>query len=83
MKLLRLFAIAAVVSLAACSSSPTDSVRAGAPSFDGGNMLGTGNYVTEPDTQNPSDGGNGLGSGNFSGDSTSTGRGGNGLGSGN
>lgn len=46
MKLLRLLAIAAVVSLAACTSSPTESARtdAGSPRFDGGGGLGSGNY---------------------------------------
>lgn len=82
MKLLRLFAIAAVVSLAACSSSPTDSVRAGAPSFDGGNMLGTGNYTGEdgPGMMRSGNEGQGLAS-----DTTTTTpeRGGGGLGSGN
>lgn len=80
MKLLRLVAVAAAVSLAACTSSPTDSARAGAPSFDGGNMLGTGSYEG-------ADGGSGLGSGNerqgLASDTTSAGRGGNTLGSGN
>jgi hypothetical protein len=59
MKPLRLAALAAALFLGACSS-PTDSVRldAGA-SFDGGGMIGSGNFTSE--TQ---DGGNTLGSGN-------------------
>jgi hypothetical protein len=82
MKLLRLVAIAAAVSLAACSSSPTDSVRAGAPSFDGGNMLGTGNYTggDGPGMIGNGNEGQGLASDTTT---TSTERGGGGLGSGN
>lgn len=77
MKLLRLCAVAAAVSLAACTSSPTDSVRGNAtnPSFDGGGGLGSGNYVG---------GENDPGTNNVAGDTTTTGgRGGNMLGSGN
>ncbi|HYW11830.1 MAG TPA: hypothetical protein VE871_07720 [Longimicrobium sp.] len=45
MKLFRLAALAAAVSLAACTSSPTDSATtAPTPSFDGGGGIGTGNY---------------------------------------
>lgn len=57
MKLLRLAAFAALVSLAACTSSPTEpsSTRSTSPvaegafsgsqsTSDGGNMLGSGNY---------------------------------------
>ncbi len=52
MKLFRLAAfaaIAAVVSLAACTSSPTNSAATDAtgPSFDGGNMIGSGNYYDD------------------------------------
>lgn len=73
MKPLRLAALAALVSLAACTSSPTQSAQPAGPSFDGGNMLGTGNYVAEE--------GEGQG---LAGDTTVvTERGGNGLGSGN
>ncbi|HLM69723.1 MAG TPA: hypothetical protein VK358_19425 [Longimicrobium sp.] len=75
MKLLRLFAIAAAVSLAACSSSPTDSVRAGAPSFDGGTTTGSGTYTGDVD---------GPGASSVSSDTATTnGKGGNMLGSGN
>lgn len=83
MKLFRLAAFAAVVSLAACTSSPTDSAATNAtkPSFNGGNMVGSGNYTGEgPGT---------IGGGNdpqgAASDTTSTspGRGGGGLGSGN
>lgn len=92
MKLLRLAAFAAVVSLAACTSSPTESARTDAvnASFDGGNTLGSGYSAGEQGpgmlgsgTESTSDGGNGLGSGNVQSDTTSAGRGGNGLGSGN
>jgi hypothetical protein len=75
MKLLRLFAIAAAVSLAACSSSPTDSVRAGAPSFDGASTTGPGSYTG--DDEGPS-------ASTVSSDTATTnGKGGNMLGSGN
>jgi hypothetical protein len=82
MKLFRLAAFAAVVFLAACTSSPTDSAtNATSPSFDGGNMIGSGNYTGEdPGT---------IGGGNdpqgTTSDTTSTspGRGGASLGSGN
>lgn len=47
MKLLRLAAVAAVLSLAACTSSPTDSARAGAPSFNGGGGLGSASFSDE------------------------------------
>lgn len=89
MKLLRLAAAAAVIALAACTSSPTNSAGTDAtsPSLDGGSTLESGLHAGEGDpsgAESPSDGGNGLGSGNYApADSTITGRGGNGLGSGN
>ena len=83
MKLLRLTAFAAVVSLAACTSSPTESARTDAvnASFDGGNTLGSG-------AESTSEGGGGLGSGNYTADAgttpaDTTGRGPGMLGSGN
>jgi hypothetical protein len=91
MKSLRLSALAAVLLLAACSTSaPTEPAQVGSPSFDGGSSLGSGNR----------DGGNTIGSGNdatqeggvgtmgsgggtTSSDTTGTQRGGGSLGSGN
>lgn len=77
MKLFRLAAFAAVVSLAACTSSPTDSAATDVttPSFDGGSSLGSGNYsddgvynggttVPADTTNNSQRGGNMIGSGN-------------------
>lgn len=83
MKLFRLAAFAAVVSLAACTSSPTSPARTDAtnPSFDGGNTLGSGHYSGEgPGTFGSGDHTEGAAS-----DTTSTEprRGGGGLGSGN
>ena len=86
MKCIRLAAAAAFLALAACSPSATEPTSAVAdrPSFDGGNSLGSGNYMGE-------DGGGMIGSGNDAGvsgevlsDSTATTdeSGGNGMGSG-
>lgn len=83
MKLLRLAAFAAVASLAACTSFPTSpaSTDAANPSFDGGNMIGSGNGT--------GDGSGVVGSGSeaqgVASDTTSTPpeRGGASLGSGN
>jgi outer membrane biogenesis lipoprotein LolB len=83
MKSMRLVAAAAILVLAACSSSATEpaATRAERPSFDGGNTMGSGNAAGE-------DGGGMMGSGNEA-ETTSTmpadttGRGINTLGSGN
>lgn len=69
---------AALVLAAACTSSPTDtpSVDPAGPSFDGGNMVGSGTGSTE-------NGGGSLGFGNNTASSDTTTRGGGSLGSGN
>lgn len=89
MKPLRLLALASVLAVAACTSSPTTSADSAAPSFDGGNMIGGGNYTGDPDGpgtagsgNSSDDGGASLGSGNNTASDT-TGRGGGSLGSGN
>ena len=56
---LLLITLAAGTLLAACSRTPT-TVKPGAPRFDGGNSLGSGNSVPTDSTQR---GGNSLGSG--------------------
>lgn len=86
MKSMRFVAAAALLVLAACSSSATEpaATRADRPSFDGGNTLGSGNATGD-------NGGGMMGSGNdeqtttTSADSTGTvdGRGINTMGSGN
>lgn len=69
MKSLRLAALAAALVLGACSSAtPTDPalLDSATPSFDGGNMLGSGNNSME-------DGGGMIGSGNGTASTDSTG----------
>lgn len=95
MKPFRLGVFAVAIALGACTSSPTShSADPAGPSYDGGNMIGTGNAEEGPgmlgsgNLEEEDDGGNGLGSGNVAGsntssDSTTNERGGNGLGSGN
>lgn len=83
MKLLRLAAFAAVVFVAACTSSPTGSARTDAanPSFDGTNLIGSGAYANE----GPGPFGSGNEGQGIATDTTSNPpqRGGGGLGSGN
>jgi hypothetical protein len=98
MKSLRLTALAAALVLGACSSpTPTDpAISASRPSFDGGGMVGSGNFTGETEdggntlgsgngigTGGTEDGGGMIGSGNRTESTDSTGRGGNTLGSGN
>lgn len=94
MKSLRLAALAAALTLAACSSGPTDPAQLdpAAPSFDAasgmagsGNGVGTAGSGGGTGSTTTQDGGNMVGSGNMSSDSTGTGteRGGGSLGSGN
>lgn len=54
MKCIRLAAAAAFLALAACSPSATEPAASSAdrPSFDGGNGMGSGNYMDSDSTAN-------------------------------
>jgi hypothetical protein len=57
----RLLLIVAAALLAACAQTPTSTLAPGSARHDGGNSLGSGNYVPTDTTHR---GGNSLGSGN-------------------